>query len=164
MLNKLDDFPIHQTPEPIAHVATSDRNAYDRTWFNGFARDGTRYFGIGMAVYPLRGILDCAFSVVEQGGRQHAFYASRRAPLERTDMQVGPLRLEVVEPLRRAVSCSTTTPAACPATSPSRPVRHPSKRAARRCGGEPEGLWTAPASISSGAGQGPSATPTASSR
>jgi hypothetical protein len=101
VLNKLDDFPVHQTPEPIAHVGTSDRNAYDRTWFNGYAADGSRYFGIGMAVYPLRGILDCAFSVVEQGGRQHSFYGSRRAPLERTDMQVGPFRLEVIEPLRR---------------------------------------------------------------
>jgi hypothetical protein len=101
MLNQLDDFPIHQTPEPIAHVATSDHNAYDRTWFNGYAEDGLQYFGIGMAVYPLRGILDCAFSVVEQGGRQHTFYASRRAPLERTEMQVGPFRLEVLEPLRR---------------------------------------------------------------
>jgi hypothetical protein len=101
VLNKLDDFPVHQTPEPIAHVGTSDRNAYDRTWFNGYAADGSRYFGIGMAVYPLRGILDCAFSVVEHGGRQHSFYGSRRAPLERTEMQVGPFRLEVIEPLRR---------------------------------------------------------------
>jgi len=101
VLNRLDDFPIHQTPEPIAHVATSDRNAYDRTWFNGYAADGSAYFGIGMAVYPLRGILDCAFSVVERDGRQHSFFGSRRAPLERTDMRVGPFRLEVVEPLRR---------------------------------------------------------------
>ena len=54
MLNKLDDFPIHQTPEPIAHPATSDRNVYDRTWFNGYAPDGSYYFGIGMAVYPQR--------------------------------------------------------------------------------------------------------------
>ena len=67
MLNKLDDFPIHQTPEPIAHPATSDRNVYDRTWFNGYAADGSDYFGIGMAIYPHRGILDCAFSVVRAG-------------------------------------------------------------------------------------------------
>ena len=70
MLNKLDDYPIHQTPEPIAHAATSDRNVYDRTWFNGYSGDGSYYFGIGMAIYPHRGILDCAFSVV----------AARRAP------------------------------------------------------------------------------------
>ena len=101
MLNKLDDYPIHQTPEPIAHAATSDRNVYDRTWFNGYSGDGAYYFGIGMAIYPHRGILDCAFSVVERDGRQHCFYGSRRAPLERTDMQVGPFRLEVTEPLKR---------------------------------------------------------------
>ena len=101
MLNKLDDFPIHQTPEPIAHPATSDRNVYDRTWFNGYAEDGSYYFGIGMAIYPHRGILDCAFSVVQPGTRQHCFYGSRRAPTERTDMSVGPFRLEVVEPMRR---------------------------------------------------------------
>jgi hypothetical protein len=102
MLNKLDDYPIHQTPEPIAHPATSDRNVYDRTWFNGYAHDGSYYFGIGMAVYPHRGILDCAFSVVQPEGRQHCFFGSRRAPIERTEMQVGPFRMEVVEPMRRA--------------------------------------------------------------
>ncbi len=101
MLNKLDDFPIHQTPEPIAHPATSDRNVYDRTWYNGYAEDGSYYFGIGMAVYPHRGILDCAFSVVTRGGRQHCFFGSRRAPVERTEMQVGPFRMEVIEPMRR---------------------------------------------------------------
>lgn len=101
MLNKFDDYPIHQTPEPIAHAASTDRNVYDRTWFNGYAVDGSYYFGIGMAVYPHRGVLDCAFSVVQPGQRQHCFYGSRRAPVERTDMQVGPFRIEVVEPLRR---------------------------------------------------------------
>src|SRR5258708_22737889 len=102
MLNKIADFQIHQTPEPIAVPVTSDRNVYDRTWFNGYASDGCYYFGIGMAIYPHRGILDCAFSVVQPGGRQHCFYGSRRAPLERTDMQVGPFQVQVIEPIRRA--------------------------------------------------------------
>lgn len=101
MLNTLDDYPVHQTPEPVAVVGTSDRNAYDRTWFNGYAADGSYYFGVGMAVYPNRGILDCAFSVVLPGGRQHCFYGSRRAPVERTEMCVGPFRLDIVEPMRR---------------------------------------------------------------
>ncbi len=102
MLNRLDDYPIHQTPEPIAHPASSDPNVYDRTWFNAYSDDGSRYFGLGMAVYPHRGILDCHFSTVEAGGRQHCFYGSRRAPQERTDMSVGPFRYEIDEPLRRA--------------------------------------------------------------
>jgi hypothetical protein len=102
VLNRLDDFPIHQTPEPLAHAVSSDRNVYDRTWFNGYTPDASTYFGIGIAVYPHRRVQDCAFSVTSLGGRQHSFLASRLAPLERTDMEVGPFRLEVLEPLRRA--------------------------------------------------------------
>jgi hypothetical protein len=100
MLNKLDDFPVHQTPEPLAQPATSDRNVYDRTWFNGYANDASYYFGVGMAVYPHRRVLDGAFSVVRPNGLQHSFFGSRRAPDERTDMSVGPFRIEVVEPMR----------------------------------------------------------------
>ena len=102
MLNRLDDYPVHQTPEPLAVPASSDRNVYDRTWFNGYAADARYYFGLGMAVYPHRGILDCAFSTVRPGERQHCFYASRRAPAERTDMAAGPMRIEVIEPMRRS--------------------------------------------------------------
>ncbi|MEM7093342.1 MAG: hypothetical protein AAF567_10100 [Actinomycetota bacterium] len=101
MLNRLDDYPIHQTPEPVAHPATGDINFYDRTWFNAYSDDGTRYFGFGTAVYPHRRILDAHFSCVEAGGRQHCFYGSRRAPQERTDTSVGPCRMEIIEPLRR---------------------------------------------------------------
>lgn len=55
-----------------------------------------------MSLFPHRGILDCAFSVVEKGGRQHSFFASRRAPLERSEMEVGPFKLSIIEPLKRA--------------------------------------------------------------
>ncbi len=101
MLNKFDDYPIHQTPDPIAHPATSNRNAYDRYWWNGYSEDGSYYFAIGMSLFPLRGVLDCAFSVVEKNGRQHSFFGSRRAPLERTETEVGPFRLTVEEPMLR---------------------------------------------------------------
>lgn len=101
MLNRLDDYPIHQTPEPIAQPATSERNLYDRTWFNGYAADGSYFFAVTMAIYPHRGILDGALSVVTPGGEQHCVFASRRAPVERTETNVGPLRLEVLEPMRR---------------------------------------------------------------
>lgn len=103
MLNRLDDYPVHQTPEPLAHPATSDANFYDRTWYNGYAQDGSYYFAIGMAVYPHLGILDCAFSVVRPEGLQHCFFASRRAPRERTEMSAGPMRLDVIEPMRRTL-------------------------------------------------------------
>ena len=67
MLSKFDDYPIHQTPEPLAVSATTDRHAYDRFWFNGYTDDGSLYFGIGGAVYPNLGIMDGALSVVYAG-------------------------------------------------------------------------------------------------
>ncbi len=100
MLSKFDDYPIHQTSQPIAHPATGDRNAYDRYWFNGYQDDGEFYFGIGAALYPNLGVLDCGFSIVRDG-EQHAFHGSRRAPLEPTDLQIGPFSIDVVEPMRR---------------------------------------------------------------
>jgi hypothetical protein len=100
MLSKFDDYPIHQTPEPIARPASSDRHVYDRYWFNGYAEDGEFYFGIGAAIYPNLQIVDCGFSIVRDG-EQHAFHASRRASGEPSETHVGPFRIEVLEPMRR---------------------------------------------------------------
>ena len=98
MLTKFDDYPIHQTPEPLAVVATSDRNAYDRYWFNGYQDDGEFYFGIGAAVYPNLGIMDCGLSIVHDG-EQNSFHGSRRAPDERSEIEVGPFKIEIIEPM-----------------------------------------------------------------
>jgi hypothetical protein len=100
MLSRFDDYPIHQTPEPIAHRASSDPNAYDRYWWNGVDREGRFYFGAALGLYPHQQVMDAHFSIL-QGGEQHALHASRLAPREPSETQVGPLRLEVVEPLRR---------------------------------------------------------------
>lgn len=100
MLSQFDDYPIHQTAEPIAHYSSADRNAYDRYWFNGFANDGEFYFGIGAALYPNLGIMDASFSIVRDGV-QHSFHATRRAPRERSRIQVGPFRIDILEPMQR---------------------------------------------------------------
>ena len=34
MLIKFDDYPLHQTAEPLSYLATSERNAYGRYWYN----------------------------------------------------------------------------------------------------------------------------------
>lgn len=98
MLTKADDYPIHQTPEPIAH-AQSDRNFYDRYFFNGYSVDGDMFFGTALGVYPNLNIMDAAFAV-RIGGRQYNIRASRHLGMERMDTQVGPIRIEVVEPLK----------------------------------------------------------------
>ena len=99
MLTKADDYPIHQTPDPIA-FAGSDRNFYDRYFFNGYSADGEIFFAAALGVYPHLNIMDAAFAV-RVGVRQYNLHASRHLDGERMDTQVGPIRVEVVEPLKR---------------------------------------------------------------
>lgn len=100
MLSKFDDYPIHQTAEPVFHTASSDRFQYDRFWYNGHDRDGEFYFGVGLCRYPNLGVLDGSLSLAI-GGRQYAFHASRRAPHEPTDLSIGPMELQILEPMGR---------------------------------------------------------------
>ena len=104
MITDFDDFMIHQTSNPVDQPGPSDRNFYDRYWFDGFDQDGQFIFEIGFGLYPNRHVMDAHFSV-SIGGRQHSFHASRRAPRERSESTVGPLRLEVVQPMRIVRVC-----------------------------------------------------------
>src|SRR3712207_2698885 len=98
MLTKGDDYPIHQTPEPIAFSGT-DRNFYDRYFFNGYAPDGGGFFAIAFGVYPHLNIADAHLSVIKDG-TQHCLHASKVLHMERMDLTVGPIRVEIVEPLQ----------------------------------------------------------------
>lgn len=99
MLTKGDDYPVHQTPDPIAFSGT-DRNFYDRYFFNGYTRDGEVYFAAALGVYPHLNIIDAGFAV-RIGERQYNLHASRHLNMERMDTEVGPIRVEVVEPLQK---------------------------------------------------------------
>jgi hypothetical protein len=99
MLTKADDFPVHQLPEPIATSGT-DRNFYDRYFFNGYTLDGHIFFAVALGVYPHLNVMDAAFSVIADGV-QHNLRASRLLRSERLDTQVGPVAVSVLEPLER---------------------------------------------------------------
>lgn len=98
MITKGDDYPLHQTPEPIAYTG-AHRNFYDRFFFNGYDRTGDTFFALAMGVYPYVNVLDGAFSVVVDGV-QHNVYGSRVLHMERLDTQVGPVSVDIVEPLQ----------------------------------------------------------------
>lgn len=100
VLTRGDDYPIHQTPEPIAYAGT-DRNFYDRYFFNGYhPSEGGLFFAVAFGVYPQLNIADAAFSVTLDGV-QTSVHASRWLGMERMDLRVGPITIEVLEPLRR---------------------------------------------------------------
>jgi hypothetical protein len=100
VLTRGDDFPIHQTPEPIAYAGT-DRNFYDRYFFNGYhSSEGELFFAVAFGVYPHLNIADAAFSLTLDGV-QTSVHASRWLRMERMDLRVGPISIEVLEPLQR---------------------------------------------------------------
>jgi len=97
MLTTFDDFPVHQMAVPVAQTGTSDRNHYDRYFFNGYLPGGEVFFAAAMGLYPNRHVIDAAFSVVHNG-RQRNLYASGRAPVERAHTSVGPVTVTVLIP------------------------------------------------------------------
>src|SRR5882724_6914364 len=98
-LSSFDDFPVHQVSDTVRHVGTSDRNFYDRYYFNLHASSDELFMVMGMGQYPNLGTQDC-FACVRRGDSQHVVRASKVLG-DRMDLNVGPFRIEVIEPLRR---------------------------------------------------------------
>jgi hypothetical protein len=95
----LDEYPIHQTPLSLRYVGSSDRNFYDRAYFNAHDRTGDLFFVSGVGVYPNLGTTD-AYATVRRGDRQWTVRCSDALGEERLAPAVGPYRVEVAEPLR----------------------------------------------------------------
>ena len=98
MITPFDDFPIHQTGDPIVQTVSADPNHYDRYFFNGCDRDGAFFIGGAMGHYPNRGVIDAAFSVVVDG-IEHSIFASGAMPIGR-ETTIGPISISVPEPLK----------------------------------------------------------------
>lgn len=99
MLSAGDDYPIHQIAEPIRHPATSDRNFYDRYYFNLHASSDELFVVMGMGQYPNLGVQD-AFMLLRTGTEHRVVRASRELG-DRMDTTVGPFNVEVLEPLKK---------------------------------------------------------------
>lgn len=96
----LDEYPIHQTPLSLARVAGSDRNFYDRSYFNAHDRDGGTFLITGLGVYPNLGVTD-AYAAVRRGDTVRAVRFSDALGDRSLDQRVGGYRVEVLEPLQR---------------------------------------------------------------
>ena len=126
MLTRGDDYPIHQTPEPIAYSG-SDRNFYDRYFFNGYSADGSEFVAVAFGVYPALNVADAHVSIIRDGV-QRCLHASRVLGMERMALVVGPVRIEVVEPLQTLrVTLDRTEGLACELTFEGRafPIEEP---------------------------------------
>jgi hypothetical protein len=98
-LSRFDEFLAHQTSDTFDHVYTSDRNFYDRYYFNMHASSDELFVIMGLGQYPNLGVTD-AFITVSIGQEQHTVRASRELGSDRMDTTIGPLGVEVIEGLR----------------------------------------------------------------
>ncbi|MFP3990000.1 hypothetical protein U9R90_21515 [Streptomyces sp. E11-3] len=96
----LDEYPVHQVPLSMKHVATGDRNAYDRCIFHVLDHEGRFLLILGLGVYPNTGVID-AYATLRTGETLHAVRASDALGDDRMRLAVGPLRITVDEPLKR---------------------------------------------------------------
>ncbi|MGI9345257.1 MAG: hypothetical protein ACR2PW_03220 [Gammaproteobacteria bacterium] len=103
VIGPADEYLIHQLPVPVAQTA-GETNFYDRYWYNGYSSDGSLFFAGGLAVYPQLGIVDAAFSFMYQQ-KQYNLRASRHMDADRSRAEVGPIKIEVIEPLRSFRVC-----------------------------------------------------------
>src|SRR3954471_2476885 len=98
-LSSWDDFPVHQIADTVRHAGTSDRNFYDRYYFNLHGSSDELFMVMGLGQYPNLGVQD-AFACVKRGEHHHVVRASRELG-DRMDTSVGPFRVEVLEGLQK---------------------------------------------------------------
>ena len=96
-LSSWDDFPVHQAAETVRHPTNSDRNFYDRYYFNCHANDGEAFLIFGFGQYPNLAVQDCFACLVT--GTTHRVVRASRELGDRMDTTVGPLSVEVIRPL-----------------------------------------------------------------
>ena len=103
LIGPMDEYPVHQAAQPVARPVSSDRNFYDRCYFNVMdAGDdaGDLMLVTGLGYYPNLGVKD-AYAVLRQGSSQTAVHLSGAIDDHRLDQRVGNYRIEVIEPLRK---------------------------------------------------------------
>jgi hypothetical protein len=99
-LTDADEELHHQVVDTFARAATSDRAWTEKVWASAAAVDGSLSLSFGLGKYVNRNVID-GFGGVSRGTDQWTVRASRRLTPRVEDSSVGPVRYEIVEPLRR---------------------------------------------------------------
>ena len=99
MLTGLDEHPLHQIAHSFAGVAGSDPQWNDGHYVCICDTDGRVCLTSNVRLYQNNDVLD-GFVCLRHEGRQHNIRLSRRLRPDIDHYGVGPLRIEIVEPMR----------------------------------------------------------------
>jgi hypothetical protein len=96
-MSGIDELMIHNHPHPMRVMWTGDPGAYERLWFSSMDQTGDLFVSVGIGMYPNLNTMD-AFVIVNCRGQHTTVRGARKLGTNRTDMAIGPIRLEVVKP------------------------------------------------------------------
>lgn len=99
-LTEADEQFCHQIIDSFACVGTSDPSWTEKVCAMAMARDGSVQLGFGLGKYTNRNVMDC-YAGISRGKEQITVRASRSLLPEPNRTMVGPVRYEVVEPLKK---------------------------------------------------------------
>jgi hypothetical protein len=99
-LAPIDDHMIHQTPDPIRVVSSSDPRFYERYWNVVHDEIGELVLAFGGSFYPNLNSAE-AYAIVNLRGQHRSVRAFRRLSADRMNLRVGPITPTIVEGLRR---------------------------------------------------------------
>jgi hypothetical protein len=97
-LTKADEWPRHQVARTFDTVASDSPHWSDGFYFTTSDDTGTASLYTAIRLYPNNDVMD-GYACIGIDGRQHNLRWSRRLRPAIDDLRVGPLSLEIVEPL-----------------------------------------------------------------
>lgn len=100
MLTALDELLNHQIVDTHATVSTSEASWTEKIWSAIVRKDGSLAIDFGLGRYHNRGVLD-GWAAVSRGSEQWTVRANRELRDDPTITEAGPIRYEILEPLRK---------------------------------------------------------------
>lgn len=98
-LTAADESFCHQIADTFAIVGSTDLGWTEKVCAMAAARDGSLQLGFGLGKYTNRNVID-AYAGISRGVEQVTVRASRKLALDPEHTAIGPIRYEIVEPLR----------------------------------------------------------------
>ena len=100
MVTALDELLTHQIVDTFASVGTSEQSWTEKIWSAIVKKDGSLGIDFGLGRYHNRGVMD-GWGAVSRGSQQWTVRANRELRDDHLVTAVGPLRYEIIEPLRQ---------------------------------------------------------------
>jgi hypothetical protein len=98
-LSPLDDYMIHQTPDPIRIMWSGDPRAYERYWMVCNDPEGKALIAVGGSFYPNLDRAE-AYAIVNIGGMHTTVRGFRALGADRADLRIGPINPRIIRGMR----------------------------------------------------------------